>query len=85
MTFQAIILNAAKQQLVIASFPTWSEAAKFLCEDKTKGRKFSSVVIHSAAPESCGLHSSPKAFSSTLAKSYPACESVEIPPAVSLK
>jgi len=45
MTFTALILNAAKQTIASASFPTWSEAAKFLREDQTEGRKYSSIVI----------------------------------------
>lgn len=45
MTFQALILNAAKQTISSASFPTWSEAARFLREDQTLGRKYSSIVI----------------------------------------
>lgn len=44
MTFQALILNAAKQTIASASFPTWSEAAKFLREDETERRKYSRII-----------------------------------------
>jgi hypothetical protein len=45
LTFQAIIYNAAKLTIASASFPSWSEAAKFLRDDQTPGRKYSQIII----------------------------------------
>jgi hypothetical protein len=50
LTFQAIILNANKLTIASASFPSWSEAAKFLRDDRTPGRKYSQIVtLHLSA------------------------------------
>jgi hypothetical protein len=45
MTYHALILNAAKLTIASASFPSWSEAAKFLRDDQTPGRKYSQIII----------------------------------------
>lgn len=44
MTYHALIFNADKLTIHNASFPTWSEAAKFLREDLTPGRKYSQII-----------------------------------------
>jgi hypothetical protein len=50
MSFQAIIYNADKLTIASASFPSWSEAAKFLRDDQTPGRKYSQIVtLHLSA------------------------------------
>jgi hypothetical protein len=45
MTYRALILNADNLTIASASFPSWSEAAKFLRDDRTPGRKHSQITI----------------------------------------
>ena len=45
MLYRATIYNAAKQKLGSVTFDSWAEAAAKLRDDRTAGRKFSSIEI----------------------------------------
>lgn len=45
MTYRATIYNAAKQKLGSVTFDNWAEAAAKLRDDRTAGRKYSTITI----------------------------------------
>lgn len=47
MKFRAVIMDKNKQKLGSVTFGTWAEAAAKLRDDRTAGRKYSSIIPES--------------------------------------
>lgn len=45
MKFRAVIFDARKRKIGSMTFATWKEAAEKLRNDKTPGRKYSTITI----------------------------------------